>query len=248
MDLGFGQDNQAVGNVAAQALLQASKVQEQVLEDELSKYDALLNDDDALESLRRKRLEQMKEEHEKKAQWKAQGHGVYSELGQGQDARDVARDFFEASKHSERLVVHFYRPTSFCEIVHGHLQKLASSHLETKFVKINVDGCDQNNAQRGASYLVEQLGIRVMPTLVIVHKRQVVHHLRGFDELGGTSDFTTETLAYVLGQKKGLNCTEDEQEAALSSSSAATGVNRIRLRGKHIGGSSRTRQEEGEDF
>ena len=50
MDLGFGNANQVVGNVASRMALQAAKVQEQVLEEEMKAYDVLLDDDDALEA------------------------------------------------------------------------------------------------------------------------------------------------------------------------------------------------------
>lgn len=221
MDLGFGQKNSAMGHAAAKALLQASKVQEQVLEQEISNYDRLLDDDEALEALRIKRLEQMKKEQQNRIQWKAQGHGVYSELGQGQDTRDVARAFFEVGKLSERLVIHFYRPTTpTCDIFHSHLEKLAPKHLETRFLRINVEACDTGSttaaaaASRGsgtgASYLVEQLGVYVMPTLVVIRNRKVVHHIRGFDEWGGTETISTDSLAFVLGQHGGLIPTDDE--------------------------------------
>ncbi|KAL7579888.1 hypothetical protein ACA910_004895 [Epithemia clementina (nom. ined.)] len=255
MDLGMGSKNSAVGNAAAKALMQVSKVQEQVLEQEISKYDALLDDDEALEALRRKRLEQMKKEQQNKAQWKAQGHGIYSEVGQGQDTRDVARAFFEASKQSERLVIHFYRPTTpLCDIFHAHLENLAPKHLETKFIKINVEGCDATGSGRGsgsgASYLVEQLGVYVMPTLVVVNDRKVVHHIRGFDELGGgTEDFSTQSLAFVLGQYGGLVLTDDEENPP-DREAMMVGVNRIRIRQGAGGGpmDSRYRSLDEEDI
>ena len=251
MDLGFGQNNSAVGNAAAKAILQASKAQEQVLEAEISKYDALLDDDDALEALRSHRLEQMKQEQQNKLKWKSLGHGVYSDLVSGQDTRDVAREFFEASKQSERLVIHFYRPTTpLCEVFHSHLQKLAPKHMETRFLKVNVEGCDagsSGNCNRGsgtgAVYLVEQLGIHVMPTLIVVKNRKVVHHIRGCDELGAAQDFSTESLAYVLGQYGGLVRTEDEENPP-SELTISNGVNRIRINGSRTENRHRSLDEE----
>lgn len=143
MDLGFGSQNQTVGSVAANALLQGAKAQEETVEAELARYDRLLENDEGLEDLRRQRIAQMQKKHSQQKKWRDLGHGSYEELGGGHDARDVAREFFQTSKESERLVVHFYRPTTrFCDVFHAHLGKLAPKHVETKFVKINVEDCD----------------------------------------------------------------------------------------------------------
>ncbi len=141
MDLGFGNKNQVVGNVASATILKSAQAQEQAIDAELSKYDELLNyNDDALEALRAKRLDQMKAAARNRQVYIENGHGTYVSLGEGRLGLDIAREFFEASKVSERLVVHFYRPTTrFCDVFHSHLQKLAHKHLETRFVKINVD-------------------------------------------------------------------------------------------------------------
>lgn len=70
------------------------------------------------------------------------------------------KDFFQAAKRSPRMVVHFYRGvTPRCEIVNGHLHKLAPMHLETRFVKID--------AERNP-FLVERLGIIILPTIVLI--------------------------------------------------------------------------------
>ncbi|KAL3893296.1 MAG: hypothetical protein SGARI_008257, partial [Bacillariaceae sp.] len=160
MDLGFGNLNQEIGQATAQALLQGAEVQEQTLNAEMAQYDRLLDDEDALEDLRRKRIQQMQKQHAAQKKWKELGHGSYEELGSGStqgDARDIAKEFFQAAKESERMVVHFYRPsTRICDVFHAHLAKLAPKHLETRFVKINVEGCDHQGGG-GASFLVERL-------------------------------------------------------------------------------------------
>jgi hypothetical protein len=182
------------------------------LDAELAKYDRLLEDDDALEQLRQKRILELQQNHAKQQQWKAMGHGTYHELSPSNNTNDITKEFFQASKDSERLVVHFYRPTTrSCDVFHAHLSQLAPKHLETKFLKINVEGCDQEQGG-GASYLVEKLGIVVMPTLVLIKNRKAFHHIRGFDELGGTDDFSINVLAYILGKHHGiLNIRDDEE-------------------------------------
>ncbi|KAG7358258.1 thioredoxin [Nitzschia inconspicua] len=215
MDLGFGDRNNEIGQATAQALLTGAQVQEQSLDAELTKFDRLLDDDDALETLRQKRLEELQSTYTKQQKWKSLGHGTYQELTSGgSNTNDVAKDFFQASKESERLVVHFYRPsTRLCDVFHAHLSKLAPKHLETRFVKINVEGCDAQEGS-GASYLVEKLGIVVMPTLVLIKNRQAFHHIRGFDEFGGNEDFSSNVLAYVLGKNHGILDLRDDEEVS----------------------------------
>jgi hypothetical protein len=226
MDLGFGSANQALGAATANALLQSTQVQEKAIEEELSMYDRLLEDNDALEILRKQRLATMQKEHAQQKKWKDLGHGTYTELGGGQDARDVAKAFFQASKESERMVVHFYRPTTrYCDVFHAHLAKLAPKHMETKFVKVNVEDCDHQGA--GASFLVERLGVVVMPTLLVVKDRKAFYQIKGFDEMGGTEDFTTNTLAYVLGVHDAIDPTDAE---SVPPEFSDHGINAIRIR------------------
>ena len=187
-------------------------------------------DKQALELLRAKRLEQMKKAQESRQKFLQQGHGAYTELYPSQNTRDVAKDFFEATKKSQRLVVHFYRSSSsaLCDIFHKHLTILAEKHVETKFVKLNVEGCDSEQGG-GASFLVEKLGIVVMPTLVLIRNRQAIHHIRGFDELGMTENFSTEALEYVLGSH-GILDTDENQEPPRELIEGPKGVNCIHLR------------------
>lgn len=218
MDLGFGEHNHQVGSATAQALLSGAQAQEQSLDAELAKFDKLLEDEDGLEALRQRRLRELQSTHAQRQQWKAMGHGTYHELVPSNNTNDVAKEFFAVSKASDRLLVHFYRPsTRLCDVFHAHLSKLAPKHLETRFVKINVEGCDDttgNGNGSGAAYLVEKLGIVVMPTLLLVKNRKAIHHVRGFDELGGSDDFSPNVLAYVLGAHHGILDLRDEEEVA----------------------------------
>jgi len=207
MDLGFGNANQIVGQATTSALAQIAKVQEAALDTELSQYDDLLNDDDALDLLRERRLRELKLSQQKKNQWKDQGHGVYEDL----IGDDIAKAFFKVAKQSERLVVHFYRPsTRYCEIFHKHLQDIAEQHLETKFLKINVESTQEGN--QGLQYLIEKLGIQVMPTVILIKKRKQVHQFRGFDDLGGSEDFSTLLLKHVLAAHDVLTLSSIEMD------------------------------------
>jgi len=237
MDLGFSGSNQAVGSAAASALLQQTAQREAAVDAAVAGYDAILTEatDTELEALRERRLQSMKRAAEQRAGWLAQGHGTYSAIGEGQaGGADAAREFFEAAKKSDRLVVHFHRPTTrSCDVLHAHLEKLAPRHPETRFVKIDVgrvataDGADGGG--QGATYLVEKLGIVVMPTLLVVLKRQAVHQIRGFDELGRRGeDCSAEALEHVLGGHGALRLPEgaERPEELLD----AGGVNDVSVR------------------
>jgi thiol-disulfide isomerase/thioredoxin len=207
MDLGFGNANQLVGQATASALLQSTKLQEAALDSELDQYDSLLQDDDALDLLREKRLRAMQQQQKQRNAWKDLGHGTYEEL----EGSDTAKAFFDATKKSDRLVVHFYRPsTMYCDIYHKHLNEIAKEHFETKFMKLNVESSNEGN--EGLTYLVDKLGITVMPTVVLIQKRKVLHHLRGFDDMGGYEDFPTVLLKHVLSQFDMLTMNDIEMD------------------------------------
>ena len=75
----------------------------------------------------------------------------------------VHRPSSSSSKKSERMVVHFHRATTrSCDAFHRALAELAPRHPETRFVKVDVEGCDdvrEGGSGAGAKYLVEKLGV-----------------------------------------------------------------------------------------
>ena len=98
----------------------------------------------------------------------------------------------------------------------------------------------------GAAYLVEKLGIVVMPTLIIIKERKAVHHIRGFDELGGTEDFSTEALEWVLGAHGGIKLPEG-REMPEELQVGNRGVNGIKMSRRYAGGRrGGVREEENE--
>jgi hypothetical protein len=120
------------------------------------------------------------------------------------------------------MIVHFYRGvTPRCQIVDAHFSRLAASHLETRFVKIDAE---KN------PFLVERLGIIMMPTMVLIKDGKTEHSIRGFDEFGGTDDFTTADMAYVLAQHNVLN-PEDagDRSEEIAKLKMKAGLNAMRL-------------------
>lgn len=169
-------------DMIGQVLLQGLQAAEEKVDEQLAQLDNMTEDD--YETIRQKRLAQLKAQHQKKQQWLANGHGQYREVTD-------QKQFFEELKRSERAVVHFYRPSTWrCEIVDKHLGTLAPKHIETKFIKINAEK---------SPFICEKLNIYMLPTIVLVKDGKTDHSIIGFDELGG-DDFATETLESVLLQ------------------------------------------------
>ena len=133
---------------------------------------------------RAKRIDQMKKLASQKEEWRTHGHGVYSEVAE-------EKDFFDICKKSNKVVCHFYRDSTFrCKIVDKHLALLAPKHLETRFVKLSVDR---------APFLCERLKIRILPTIACLIDAKTKDYIKGFDDLGGHDEFSTEMLEWRLG-------------------------------------------------
>lgn len=178
----------------AQQLLEAGKVVEAQLDSEIKRLDKLAANEDDLEVLRERRLQAIKNDAIKKQEWRSNGHGVYTELAD-------EKEFFQAGKKSNKLVCHFYRPTTLrCQIVDKHFELLAPQHLETRFIKINVERCP---------FLAQRLRIVVIPTIALVIDDKIKDYVVGFDDLGGTDDFSTATMEWRLARSKAINYSGD---------------------------------------
>ena len=205
---------------AAQAEMVASLIGEKVLatlDQKDQKLDETIKkleqaDDDELERLRQKRLQTMQQKARKAQDLRAHGHGEYTTIADTQE-------FFSTMKKSEKVVIHFFTPANaFCQLVDGHLTRLAPHHVETKFARINAEK---------AEYLVDKLGIWMIPCIALVHKQKVEKMVQGLDELGGTDKFSTAFLAYYLGLHKMLVYDGPEPENPLDTCGGAytTGSN-----------------------
>lgn len=159
---------------------------------EIERLDKLTSDD--LDSLREKRLAEMKKMQEQKQEWLSQGHGQYEEIAE-------EKEFFNVCKKNKFVVCHFYRDSTLrCKIVDKHLAILAPSHLETKFVKINAEKCP---------FLVERLRIKVMPTVCLAKEGKTIDYIVGFDDLGKTDEFPTEILEWRIARAGVINYNGD---------------------------------------
>ena len=102
------------------------------------------------------------------------------------------KEFFEASKKSKNVVVHFYRDSTFrCKIVDKHMEVLARTHMECRFLKID--------AER-SKFLVDRLKIKIIPTIALIKDGKTIDYIVGFQDLGNTDDFDTEMLEWRIAR------------------------------------------------
>jgi hypothetical protein len=92
--------------ILEQHVLSAAKAVEDKLDEQIAALERL--DPDDIEALRERRMLQMRRAAERRAKWRALGHGEYTEVPE--------KEFFSAAKASERLVCHFYRDNWPCKV------------------------------------------------------------------------------------------------------------------------------------
>ncbi|KAF8785401.1 thioredoxin domain-containing protein 9-like [Argiope bruennichi] len=173
-------------------ILTATKMVEDQIDAEIEKLDRM--EDEELQALERKRAAALKKHLKEKEQLLQQGHGAYSELAD-------EKEFFEATKKSNKVVCHFYRSSTMrCAIVDKHLQALAPKHVETRFCKINAES---------SFFLVQRLNVRVLPTIVLIKDGKTVDYIIGFDDLGGVDDFSTEMMEWRIARAHVINYSGD---------------------------------------
>ncbi|VDP91104.1 unnamed protein product [Echinostoma caproni] len=202
-------------------IIKAAQVLEETLDEEINRLDNLNEDD--LETIRLRRLKQMKEENQKRNEWLAAGHGSYSELAN-------EKEFFAACKRSTYgLVCHFYRDATFrCKIVDKHLTLLAPKHIECRMCKINAEK---------APFLTQRLNVFVIPTLILVKNEQICDRIVGFDDLGGHDEFSTAMMEWrlavgqVIRYSGDLSNPPDTIKSGITLDSRRKGIKTIRDKG-----------------
>jgi len=116
-------------------------------------------------------------------QMKEGGHGRYDEI---MDEKEVIR----VSAHESFCVVHFYH-TNFkrCQIMDKHLAKIAPKYFGTRFLRVFVEN---------VPWLVEKLGVKVLPCVVCFVNGVTSGRVVGFQDLGNVDDFETASLEWRL--------------------------------------------------
>jgi len=205
-----------MADMLSQQLLEAAKLVEEQVDSQLQELDNL--DDDGYEAIRQRRMEQMKKMAAKREEWKQHGHGEYYELPD-------EKAFFDATKKSKRVIVHFYRDATFrCKIVDKHFEVLAPQHLETRFLKINAEK---------AHFLTQRLKVTTLPTILFIKEEKTVGRMVGFGSLGDNDEFTTDLMEWRLGTYDIITYTGDlNKPPGISAPSGKTNF----IKGKSIRG------------
>ncbi|KAI0353586.1 GTPase inhibitor [Trametes cingulata] len=140
-------------------------------------------ENDSSAAFREHGMEQLKREMEQLQQMKNDGHGQYREVT---DEKEVIR----LSANKPRCVIHFFHHKfKRCEIMDKHLSRIAPKYFDTLFIRVFVEN---------VPWLVERLGIKVLPCVMTFMNGVSKDRIVGFEELGNTDQFDTATLEWKL--------------------------------------------------
>lgn len=104
--------NQIVQQAVQQSVLRVAQQLEEQLDSELHKLDNLQDDD--LERIRQRRVQELRQQQERTKEWVAKGHGEYKEIFE-------EKEFFKEMKGEERMICHFYRDNWPCKVCTSEL-------------------------------------------------------------------------------------------------------------------------------
>lgn len=96
-----------VQQAVEQSVLRVAKQLEDQIDSQLHKLENLQDDD--LERIRQRRVQELRQQQEKTKEWVAKGHGEYKEIFD-------EKDFFKEMKGEERMICHFYRDNWPCKV------------------------------------------------------------------------------------------------------------------------------------
>ena len=151
--------------------------------DEDDILESLENDtenDPSLAHLREARMQQLAATLKRSKALRSEGYGIYAQLTD-------EKALMETTTTTKYCVVHFFKPDfNRCRIMDEHLSALAPVHLQTKFLKINVEH---------APFLVTKLNIKVLPCVIAFVDGVSADRVVGFEGLGYSEDtFKTKDL------------------------------------------------------
>ena len=157
----------------------------------------LLADDDAdddLEELQKQRIKEMKAEAMRRQEEMRRGHGSYAEVEE--------KRFLEEVTMTEHVVCHFFHPDfERCKVVDKHMSAVCRKYLDTKFIKVNATE---------APFFVTKLQIQMLPCIIMFRKGIAIDRIVGFEELGGTDDFSQLRLEKRLSDKGSITYKRDD--------------------------------------
>lgn len=162
-----------------------------------------LEDDPELHAIHKERIQQMKEDQEKRKVMESKGHGTYNDVNEEEFLPEVTGAF--------QVCCHFYHQEfERCRIVDKHMAILAKKYFDTKFIKIHAPD---------APFFVHKLNVQVLPCIVFFRNGVAYDRIVGFEELGARDDFPTSKLENMLltggiisAPQRGEDDSEDEEE------------------------------------
>lgn len=168
--------NKDVEKVIEAAVVQNLKNVEETLDAQLQNLDKSRTEDD-LDAIRRRRLNQLRQEAENKAMWRRNGHGTLQTI--------TEKDFFTRARNktTPRMVAIFYRKgtSRYANDLIDFVTRLSERHLETLFVSLDAEKCP---------FLCGRLGIRVLPSIVLVKNGEIDQMLIGLDAISRSGKFS----------------------------------------------------------
>jgi hypothetical protein len=81
-------------------------------------------------------------------------------------------------------------------------------------------------------FLTDRLGIWMLPTLAIVRNEKTEDYVVGFDELGGSDDFETETLRQRLAAAGAVDAETSQNDTDLAALTGITGHSKTKTGSK----------------
>lgn len=197
-------------------------------DDEDALLDSLENEtenDPSLAHLRETRIQALAADLARAKQQRNEGYGTYPRITSEKALLDITTS-------TKYCVAHFYKPDfNRCRIMDGHLEALAPVHLQTRFLRMDVEH---------APFLVSKLGIKVLPCVIAFVNGVGVDRVVGFEGLG----FSEDTFKTADLEKRLVECGVIEQVKGVE------GVERSGGRGGEIAVTGReqdSKEEEDDD-
>ncbi|KAN0131441.1 Thioredoxin-like fold [Lactarius tabidus] len=201
--------NAKIAHLTSQLIASSSTSTPRLDEDEdelFAELEAEIENDDG--PSREQGLKELQREMERMKQMREEMHGKYTEVT---DEKEVIR----TSASEPQCIIHFYH-NNFrrCAIMDKHLAALAPKYFNTRFLRVFVEN---------VPFLVEKLGIKVLPCVICFVKGVTKDRIIGFEELGNVDSFSTATLELRLLHtgviQKDQNTTVKHTRAVVSSGS-----------------------------
>jgi len=153
-----------------------------------------LDDEDDIQVIHAQRIREMKAEAMRRQEQSRKGHGSYTEV--------FEKKFLEEVTTTKHVVCHFFHEDFIrCKVVDKHLNNVCRKYPGTKFIKVNATE---------APFFITKLQIQVLPCIVMFRQGVAIDRIVGFEELGGTDDFTQISLEKRLADKNVIEYKRDD--------------------------------------